>query len=65
MTHRCFPLTDSEDNMIFTWLAFTFLTALVAHYKGRSVIGWAGLGLVFSVFAFIAVVVMPKVEEPK
>jgi hypothetical protein len=34
--------------------------ALIASRKGRSVVGWGILGLIFSVIAVIVVAVLPK-----
>lgn len=43
------------------WLGFAVVTALAAPGRGRSGVAWFGLGLLFGVFALIAVLVMPPV----
>ena len=48
--------------LMFLWLFFGIATAIVASNKGRSVGGWAVLGLLFGVFALIIVALVPKVE---
>jgi hypothetical protein len=42
------------------WVSFGILTAIVAGIKGRSVIGWFLLGFLFSFFALIVLLVLPK-----
>lgn len=44
---------------IMLWLAFAILSAIIGGSKGRSAIGWLLLGIVFGVFALIAVIAMP------
>lgn len=46
--------------MIYLWLAFAILTALAAHTRGRSTLGWLFLGILFGVFALIAVLLLPS-----
>lgn len=43
---------------LFIWLAFAAVTALAATSRGRSGLGWFFIGLLFGVFALIAVLVM-------
>jgi len=45
---------------VFLWVAFAVITAIAANARGRSAIGWGLLGLVFGVFALIAVLVMNR-----
>ncbi|WP_051294447.1 HIRAN domain-containing protein [Gemmobacter nectariphilus] len=51
---------------ILILLAFAAVTGIAASSKGRSFGGWFVLGLLFSVFALIAVLVLPaiKPEDP-
>ncbi|MEM6477830.1 MAG: hypothetical protein AAF647_02165 [Pseudomonadota bacterium] len=49
---------------LFIWLAFAVITALAASSRGRSGIGWFGLGLIFGIFALIAVLVMAPKSPP-
>jgi membrane protein implicated in regulation of membrane protease activity len=51
--------------IFFLWIALTIACAVVAASKGRSVIGWTVLGLLFSLLAFIVVAVMPSIKEAK
>lgn len=46
------------EMFVFVWLAFAAVTALAANARGRSAVGWGLLGLVFGVFALVAVLVM-------
>jgi hypothetical protein len=48
--------------IIIIWIAFAVLTALAANTKGRSAGGWFVLGIIFGIFALIAVLVMEKKE---
>lgn len=43
---------------VVIWAGFAIVTGLAASARGRSGIGWGALGLVFGVFALIAVLVM-------
>ena len=43
---------------LFVWIGFAVVTAIAASARGRSALGWGVLGLVFGVFALIAVLVM-------
>lgn len=44
--------------LVLIWFAMAVITALAASARGRSAIGWFVLGLLFSVFALLAVLVM-------
>lgn len=47
------------------WIGFAVVTAIAASSRGRSGGGWFLLGMLFGVFALIAVLVMPKLSvEP-
>lgn len=46
------------------WIGFAVVTALAAPGRGRSAWAWFGLGLLFGVFALIAVLVLPPVAPP-
>lgn len=48
---------------IFIFLCFAVVTALAASSKGRSAAGWFVLGFLFSLFALIAVLVMPSIKR--
>lgn len=43
---------------IFIWLAFAVVTALAANARGRSAVAWFFIGLIFGIFALVAVLVM-------
>lgn len=43
---------------LIMWAGFAVVTGLAASARGRSGIGWAAIGLIFGVFALIAVLVM-------
>ena len=44
------------------FIATAALTAYVASRKGRNVAGWFVLGLIFSIFALAAVVILPSLK---
>lgn len=48
---------------LLIWVSFGVLTAIVAGIKGRTIIGWFLLGFLFSFFALIVLLVLPKVES--
>jgi len=48
--------------LLFFWIAFAVLCAVIAGSKGRSGFGWFFLGAIFGVFALIAVIAMPAVR---
>jgi hypothetical protein len=48
--------------LLFFWIAFAVLCAVIASSKGRSGFGWFFLGAIFGVFALIAVIAMPAVK---
>ena len=39
--------------------------ALIAHSRGRSAIGWGLLGLIFSCFAMVVLLVIPDLEQER
>lgn len=43
------------------WIMFGVTAAVIATSKGRSFIGWLILGLLFGIFALVAVCAMPGV----
>ena len=45
------------------WVLGGVATAWIASRKGRSVVGWGILGLIFSVIAVIVVAVLPKPDR--
>ncbi len=47
---------------VVVWIGFAVLTAIAASSRGRSGAGWFLLGLIFGVFALVAVLVMPRVS---
>lgn len=49
--------------IVCIWIAFAVLSAIVASNKNRSVLGWALIGLLFSVFGFLAALVVSEVEK--
>jgi hypothetical protein len=57
-----------EVIILFIWLGSAILAALAAPSRGRSSGGWFVLGLLFGIFALIALLVMPSVgagvDEP-
>lgn len=42
------------------WLGITIITGIAASSRGRSGFGWLILGGVFSVFALLAVLILPS-----
>lgn len=48
---------------LFIWLGFAVVTALAAASRNRSALGWFGIGVLFGVFALIAVLVMKPGED--
>lgn len=46
--------------LLLVWLVLAVLTSVVANSKGRNAAGWLVLGMVFGVFALIAVAAMPS-----
>ena len=49
--------------MIFIWLAFAILTAFAAYARGRSFFLWLFFGLLFGIFAFILVLIIPSLKR--
>lgn len=49
--------------LLFIWIAFAVVCALAAPSRGRSGIAWFVLGLVFGVFALIALLVMGPADR--
>ena len=49
--------------LLIFWIAFAILTAIAAKSRGRSFWGWLVLGIIFGIFALIAVLVMRPVED--
>lgn len=47
------------------WIMFGVTAAVIATSKGRSFIGWLILGLLFGIFALVAVCAMPRIGEAK
>ena len=45
------------------WLAIAIITGIAANARGRSGGGWFVLGLLFGIFALIAVLVMERKEK--
>lgn len=41
--------------LLFIWLMFAGLTAFIASQKGRNVLGWGLIGLIFGIFAVVAI----------
>lgn len=46
------------------WIGFAVVSALAAQARGRSPIAWLLLGLVFGLFALLAVLVMQRDPDP-
>lgn len=49
--------------LLFFWFAFAFVTAIAASARGRSGLAWFILGFIFSLFALIAVLVLPALNR--
>ncbi len=45
---------------ILIWLAFAFLCGIIAPSRGRSGPAWFALGLLFSIFALVALLALPR-----
>lgn len=48
--------------LIILWLMFAGLTGFIASQKGRNVPLWCGIGLVFGIFAVVAIALSNKIE---
>lgn len=46
---------------LLIWFGFAILSAIAAKTRGRSPAAWFALGLLFSVFSLLAVLIMPRV----
>jgi predicted Zn finger-like uncharacterized protein len=46
-------------------IIFGIICAVIAHYKGRSVIAWFFLGFLFGVFGFIAIMVVSNLKAAR
>ena len=57
-------MNDFISNNIFIDLAFwifcAFITVLIASFRKRNVALWALIGVVFGIFAIIAVLLLPR-----
>jgi hypothetical protein len=49
--------------IVAIWILFGVVTAIAAHARGRSPLGWFLIGILFSVFGLIAVLVMPRGDD--
>lgn len=49
--------------ILFIWLLFGIVSAVVATTKGRSGCGWFILGILLGPFGFILALVVPKDQE--
>lgn len=48
---------------LMVWLGFAIVTAFAASSRGRSTGGWFVAGLFFSIFALLAVLVLPSLKR--
>jgi len=48
---------------LLVWIFFAAVSAIVANNKNRNAVGWLFLGLIFGIFAFIIILVLPKTED--
>ncbi len=46
--------------ILFGYVAFGVVTAIIADRKNRNVIGWGILGFLFGVFALVICAVLPR-----
>lgn len=51
--------------LVFIWLAFAVVCAIVASNKGRSAFGWLILGAIFGVFALIVLAFLSNLKAPQ
>lgn len=51
-------------DLLFIWLAFAVICAIVASTKNRSALGWLLLGAIFGVFALIVLAFLPRIDDP-
>jgi hypothetical protein len=49
--------------VLIFWLLFAFITAVAASARGRNWFGWFLLGMLFSFFALILVLVLPSLNQ--
>ena len=47
----------------FIWILFGGLCGYIANEKGRDVFGWAIAGVLFGIFAAIAVCAVPSLKD--
>lgn len=50
--------------MVIFWLVCAFFCSAIAVSKGRHGFGWFLLGLCFSIFALIAILIAPSLKTP-
>ena len=48
---------------LFIWLIFGIVCSFLAHSKGRNVIGWFFIGIVFSLFGLILILCLPNLKD--
>ena len=50
--------------MVLAWfVVFPILSGIIASKKGRSVIGWVLLGLLFGIFSFLVLIFLPANQQ--
>lgn len=54
---------DLTAGLVFLWIGFGVTSAVIASAYGRDFILWLVLGVVFGLFALIAVIALPKPES--
>lgn len=49
--------------LLFIYLIFGIVCAIIAHSKGRNVIGWFFIGIVFALFGLILILCLPNLKD--
>jgi hypothetical protein len=58
-----FGLFSTIGLLIVTWGVCAIFTAMIAAIKGRSIMGWLLLGVVFGILAFVLVCALPARQK--
>ncbi len=53
-------MSTTAQLILFGYVAFGVVTAIIADRKNRNVIGWGILGFLFGVFALVICAVLPR-----
>lgn len=51
--------------LLFLWLIFAIITAVIASNKNRNVAGWFAIGLILGIFGIIIAAIIRPLEPSK